>query len=198
MVEFVAGVIDHIRTVSLHQWLIKFAVAIPGVVLIVVCANVTGGVLAGAMPFVAAVLLACLLIWPESVASLAFIGISSIWWLLAWRGSIWVTVLVAVLVGLLHLLAALATGPSHAVYRFAALRYFGVRIGLYALGTAIAASLVAVLSQLTVPRYVSWVAIVAICAGTLVATVVAGSVDETGQVSEDLADPEPNLPEDLN
>jgi hypothetical protein len=102
----------------------------------VVCARATDALLAGATPTIAAILLAVLVLWPESMATIAFLGFCAVWWLFAWHGSIWATVPVAALVGLVHLLAALATGPAHAVVRLAALRFFGSRIGAYVLATA--------------------------------------------------------------
>ena len=85
MAEYVAELIDRLRTVSLHQWLTNLVVALAGAALIAVCALATGSVLAGATPAVAGLLLACVLIWPESIASIAFLGICSLWWLLAWH-----------------------------------------------------------------------------------------------------------------
>jgi len=73
MTEYVAGLIDRLRTVSLHHWLSRLVVALAGAALIAVCATATGAVLAGLMPAVAGVLLVCLVIWPESVASIAFL-----------------------------------------------------------------------------------------------------------------------------
>ena len=198
MAELVAELIDRLRTVSLHQWLTKLVVALAGTALIAVCALATGSVLAGATPAVAALLLACVLIWPESIASVVFLGVCAVWWLLAWHGSIWATVPVAALVGLVHLLAALATGPSHAVVRLAAVRFLGSRIGRYVLATVAVASAVAALSALPTSRYVAWFAVVAICVATLVATLVAGSLDEAGQVSEEPLDDEPFIPETLS
>ena len=198
MAEIVAELIDRIRTVSLHQWLTKLVVALAGTALIAACALATGSVLAGVTPSVAALLLACVLIWPESIASVAFLGVCSVWWLLAWHGSIWATVPVAALVGLVHLLAALATGPSHAVVRLSAVGFLGSRIGRYALATVVVASAVAGLSALPTSRYVAWFAVVAICSATLVATLVAGSIDEAGQVPEEPFDDEPFIPESLS
>lgn len=198
MAELVAELIDRLRTVSLHQWLTKLVVALAGTALIAVCALATGSVLAGATPAVAALLLACVLIWPESIASVVFLGVCAVWWLLAWHGSIWATVPVAALVGLVHLLAALATGPSHAVVRLAVVRFLGSRIGRYVLATVAVASAVAALSALPTSRYVAWFAVVATCVATLVATLVAGSIDEAGQVSEEPLDDEPFIPETLS
>jgi hypothetical protein len=197
MSEYVAALIDRLRTVSLHQWLTKLVVALAGAALITVCATATGAALAGLMPVVAGVLLACLVIWPESIASIAFLGICAVWWLLAWHGSIWATVAVAALVGLVHLLAALATGPSHAVLRLAALRFFGSRIGAYLLATLVVGSGVAALTALPTSRYVAWLAVVAISVATLVATLVASINEVAGQVPEKILDDEPYLPEDL-
>jgi hypothetical protein len=197
MDELVAGLVDRLRTVSLHQWLTKLVVALAGAALITVCAAATGAVLAGATPVVTAILLACLVIWPESIASIAFLGICALWWLLAWHGSIWATVPVAALIGLVHLLSALATGPLHAVVRLAALRFFGSRIGAYVLATLAVGSAIAALTTLPTSRYVAWLAVVAICVATLVATLVAGSIDEAGQVPEGIPDDEPYIPEDL-
>jgi hypothetical protein len=198
MSEFVAALIDRLRTVSLHQWLTKLVVALAGAVLITVCATATGAALAGLMPLVAGVLLVCLVIWPESIASIAFLGICAVWWLLAWHGSIWATVAVAALVGLVHLLAALATGPSHAVLRLAALRFLGSRIGAYLLAILAVGGGVAALTTLPTSRYVAPLALVAICVATLVATLVSGSVDEAGQVPDEILDDEPYLPEELS
>ena len=197
MDELVAGLIDRIRTVSLHQWLTKLVLAFAGAALIVVCAAPTDALLAGATPTVAAILLAVVVLWPESMATIAFLGFCALWWLFAWRGSIWATVPVAALVGLVHLLAALATGPAHAVVRLAALRFFGSRIGAYVLATAAVASVLAALTALPTSRYVAWLAVVAICVATLVATLVAGSVDDAAVVPEMPDDDEPYLPEDL-
>lgn len=197
MTEYVAALIDRLRTVSLHQWLTKLVVALAGAALITVCATATGAALAGLMPAVTGVLLVCLVIWPESVASIAFLGICAVWWLLAWHGSIWATVAVAALVGLVNLLAALATGPSHAVLRLAALRFFGSRIGAYVLATLAVGGCVAALTVLPTPRYVAWLAVVAISVATLVATLVASINEVAGQVPEDVLDDEPYLPEDL-
>jgi hypothetical protein len=197
MDEIVAGLIDRIRTVSLHQWLTKLVVALAGAALITVCATATGAVLAGATPVVTAILLVGLVIWPESMASIAFLAICALWWLLAWHGSIWATVTVAALIGLVHLLAALATGPAHAVVRLAALRFFGTRIGAYVLVTLGVGSAVAALTRLPTSRFVAWFALVAICVATLVATLVAGSIDEAGHVPEEILDDEPYIPEDL-
>ena len=172
-------------------------VALAGAALIAVCALATGSVLAGATPAVAGLLLACVLIWPESIASIAFLGICSLWWLLAWHGSIWATVPVAALIALVHLLAALATGPSHAVVRLAAVRFFGSRIGWYVLATAAVASVVVALSAVPTSRYVAWASVVATCVATLVATLVAGSIDEAGHVPDEPIDDEPFVPEDL-
>ncbi len=198
MAEYVAELIDRLRTVSLHQWLTKLVVALAGTALIAVCALATGSVLAGVTPAVTGLLLACVLIWPESIASIAFLGICSLWWLLAWHGSIWATVPVAALIGLVHLLAALATGPSHGVVRLAAVRFFGSHIGGYVLATAAVASVVVALSTVPTSRYVAWAAVVATCVATLVATLVAGSIDEAGHVVVDEPlDDEPFVPEDL-
>jgi hypothetical protein len=197
MDELVAGLIDRIRTVSLHQWLTKLVLALAGAALIVVCAVPTDALLAGATPTIAAILLAVVVLWPESMATIAFLGFCALWWLFAWHGSIWATVPVAALVGLVHLLAALSTGPAHAVVRLAALRFFGSRIGAYVLATAAAASMLAALTTLPTSRYVAWLAVVAICAATLVATLVAGSVDDAAVVPEMPEDDEPYLPEDL-
>ena len=197
MAEYVAGLIDQLRTVSLHQWLTKLVVALAGAALIAVCALATGSVLAGGTPTVAGLLLACVLIWPESIASIAFLGICSLWWLLAWHGSIWATVPVAALIGLVHLLAALAPGPPHAVVRLAAVRFLGSRIGGYVLATAAVACVVVALSAVPTSRYVAWAAVVATCVATLVATLVAGSIDEAGHVAEEPLDDEPFVPEDL-
>jgi hypothetical protein len=197
MDELVAGLVDRIRTVSLHQWLTKLVLALTGAALITVCATATGSILAGVTPFVTAILLAALVIWPESLASIAFLAICALWWLLAWHGSIWATVPVAALIGLVHLLSALATGPAHAVVRLAALRFFGSRIGAYVLATLGVGSVLAVLTSLPTSRVVAWLAVVAICVATLVATLVAGSVDDAGHVPEDFLDDEPYVPEDL-
>ena len=197
MAEYVAELIDRLRTVSLHQWLTKLVVALAGAALIAVCALATGSVLAGATPAVAGLLLACVLIWPESIASIAFLGICSLWWLLAWHGSIWATVPVAALIALVHLLAALATGPSHAVVRLAAARFFGSRIGGYVLATAAVAGVVVALSAVPTSRYVAWASVVATCVATLVATLVAGSIEEAGHVPDEPLDDEPFVPEDL-
>ncbi len=197
MDELVAGLIDRLRTVSLHQWLTKLVVALAGTALIVVCATATGAVLAGTTPTVAGLLLACLLIWPESVASVLFLAACAVWWLFAWHGSLWASVPVAVLLGLVHVLAALTTGPAHAVVRLSALRLLGSRIGVYLLATAVAGGVVAGLSTLPTARYVAWLAVVAICAATLVATLVAGTVDEAGHVEDELGEDEPYLPDEL-
>ncbi len=197
MDEIVAGLIDRLRTVSLHQWLTKLVVSLAGTALIVVCATATGAVLSGATPGVTAILLAFLVIWPESIASIAFLAICALWWLLAWHGSIWATVPVAALVGLVHLLAGLATGPPHAVVRLAALRFFGTRIGAYVLATAGVGGVVAALTTLPTSRFVAWLAVVAISVATLVATLMAGSIDEAGQVPDEILDDDPYLPEDL-
>jgi hypothetical protein len=197
MAEYVAALIDRLRTVSLHGWLTKLVVALAGAAVIVVCALATGSVLAGVTPAVAGLLLACVLIWPESIASIAFLGVCSLWWLLAWHHSIWATVPVAAMIGLVHLLAALATGPTHAVVRLAALRLLVSRIGRYVLATAAVASVVVALSTVPTSRYVAWAAVVATCVATLVATLVAGSIDEAGHVVEEPIDDEPFVPEDL-
>ena len=197
MAEYIAELIDRLRTVSLHHWLSRLVVALAGAALITACATATGAVLAGLMPVVAGMLLVCLVIWPESVASVAFLGICAGWWLLAWHGSIWATVAVAALVGLVHLLAALATGPSHAVLRLTALRYFGSRIGVYVLATLGVSSAVAALTTLPTSRYVAWLAVVVISIATLVATLVASTIEEAGPVPEEVLDDEPYLPEDL-
>jgi hypothetical protein len=197
MDELVAGLIDRIRPVSLHQWLTKLVLALTGTALITVCAAATGAVLAGATPTIAAILLALVVLWPESMAPIAVLGFSAVWWLFAWHGSIWATVPVAALVGLVHLLAALATGPAHAVVRLAALRFFGSRIGAYVLATAGVGSVLAALTMLPTSRYVAWLAVVAICVATLVATLVAGSIDDAAVVPEMPDDDEPYLPEDL-
>jgi hypothetical protein len=47
-------------------------------------------------------------------------------------------------------------------------------------------------------QWVAWLAVVAICVATLVATLVAGSIDEAGQVPEESLEDEPYLPEDLS
>src|SRR5664279_4704915 len=140
MAEYVAGLIDRLRTVNFHQWLTKLVVALAGAALIAVCALATGSVLAGATPAVAGLLLACVLIWPESIASIAFLGVCSVWWLLAWHGSIWATVPVAALVRLVHLLASVAVRPPYALVRLAAVRFLGSRIGGYVLATAAVSS----------------------------------------------------------
>lgn len=197
MDELVAGLIDRLRTVSLHQWLTRVVVALAGTALIAVCASATGGVLAGAIPVFTGILLACVLIWPESVASILFLATCSLWWLFAWHGTLWATVPVAMLVGLVHLLAALATGPGHAVVRLSALRFLAPRTGLYLLATGAAASAVTALGTFPTSRYVAWLAVVAICVATLVATLVAGSIDEAGHVEEDLEEDEPYLPDEL-
>jgi hypothetical protein len=197
MAEYVAGLIDRLRTVSLHGWLTRLVVALAGAAVIVVCALATGSVLAGVTPAVAGLLLASVLIWPESIASIAFLGVCSLWWLLAWHGSIWATVPVAALIGLVHLLAALATGPTHAVVRLAAVRFLASRIGRYVLATAAVASVVVALGTVPTSRYVAWAAVVATCVATLVATLVAGSIDEVGHVVEEPFDDEPFVPEDL-
>ena len=197
MDEYVAALIDRLRTVSLHQWLTKLVLALAGVALIAVCDSATSAALAGATPVIAAIILAFLVMWPESMASITFLGFSSVWWLLAWRGSIWATVPVAALVGLVHLLAALATGPPHAVVRLAAVRFFATRLGAYVLVTAGVGSAVAALTMLRTSQWVAWVAVVAICVATLVATLVAGSIDEAGHAPDEILDDEPYLPEDL-
>jgi hypothetical protein len=198
MAEYIAGLIDRLRTVSLHHWLSRLVVALAGVALIAVCATATGAVLAGFMPTVAGILLVCLVIWPESVASIAFLGLCAVWWVLAWHGSVWVTVPVAALVGLVHLLAALATSPSHAVLRFTALRFFASRTGVYLLATLAAGTVLAALTTLPTSRYLSWLAVVAISVAALVATLVASGIEEAGQVPEKVVDDEPYLPEDLS
>jgi heme A synthase len=85
----------------------------------------------------------------------------------------------------------------HAVVRLAALRFFGSRIGAYVLATLAVGSAIAALTTLPTSRYVAWLAVVAICVATLVATLVAGSIDEAGQVPEGIPDDEPYIPEDL-
>ncbi|MBI4900508.1 MAG: hypothetical protein HY829_08535 [Actinobacteria bacterium] len=197
MDEIVAGLIDRLRTVSLHQWLTKLVVALAGTALIVVCATATGAVLAGTTPVISGLLLACVLIWPEAMASIAFLAVCCLWWLFAWHGTLWATVPVAVLVGLVHLLAALAVGPGHAVVRLSALRFLSSRLAAYLLATAAAAGIVVALSSLPTSRYVAWLAVVAISAATLVATLVAGTVEEAGQVEEEPFEDEPFLPDDL-
>jgi hypothetical protein len=197
MAEIVAGIIDRLRTVSLHQWLIRLVVALVGAALIAVCTSVTGGVLAGATPVVTGVLLGAMLIWPESLASMAFLGICSVWWLIAWHGSLWATVPVAALLGLLHLFAALMTGPPHAVVRRAVLAFLARRVGLYVVAAIGAGSAVVVLSTLPTSQNVAWLAVVAVCAATLVATLVASSIAEAGQLPDDEFDDEPYVPEDL-
>ena len=198
MDELVAALIDRIRTVALHQWLTKLVVALAGAALITVCATVTGAVLAGATPAIAAIILAFLVLWPESMASIAFLGFCAIWWLFAWHGSLWASVPVAALLGLVHLLAALATGPRHAVVRLAAVRFLATRIGAYVLVTAAVGSAVAALTTLPTSQWVAWLAVVAISVATLVATLVAGSIDEAGQVPEEIPEDEPFLPPELS
>jgi len=163
-----------------------------------VCDSATTAALAGGTPVIAAIILAFLVIWPESIASIMFLGFCAVWWLFAWHHSIWATVPVAALVGLVHLLAALATGPRHAVVRLAALRFFATRIGAYVLVTAGVGSAVAALTTLPTSQWVAWLAVVAICVATLVATLVAGSIDEAGQVPEEILEDEPFLPADLS
>ena len=198
MDELVAALIDRIRTVTLHQWLTKLVLALAGAALIAVCDSATSAALAGTTPVIAAIFLAFLVRWPESVASILFLGFCAVWWLFAWHRSIWVTVPVAALVGLVHLLSALATGPRHAVVRPAALRFLGTRIGAYVLVTAGVGGAVAALTTLPTSRWVAWVAMVAICVATLVATLVAGSVDEAGHAPEEPLDDEPFLRDDLS
>jgi len=168
MDEIVAGLIDRIRTVSLHQWLTKLVLAVVGAALIVTCATVTGAILAGFTPVVAAIFLAGFILFPESIASIGFLGFCAIWWLFAWHGSLWATVPVAALIGLVHLLGALATGPTHAVVRLSALRFFGSRIAAYVLVTAGMGCAIAALTTLPTSRYVAWLAVVAVCVATLV------------------------------
>jgi hypothetical protein len=198
MDELVAALIDRIRTVNLHQWLTKLVVALAGAALIAVCDTATSAALAGATPVVAGIILAFLVIWPESIASIMFLGFCAVWWLFAWHGSIWATVPVAALVGLVHLLAALATGPRHAAVRLAAVRFFATRVGAYVLVTAGVGSAVAALATLRTAQWVAWLAVVSICVATLVATLVAGSIDEAGHVPEEFLEDEPYLPEDLS
>lgn len=198
MAELIAGIIDRLRTVSLHQWLAKLVIALVGGALIVVCTQATGGALAGVMPVVTALLLVTVLVWPESFGSIAFLGLTALWWLLAWNGSLWATAGVAVLVGLLHLLAAVAGGPSHSVIRLAAVRLVGGRLALYLLATGAVAAAVVGLTTVPTARVLAWVAVVVIAVGTLVATLVASAFDEAGQDQTELVDDEPYVRDDLN
>ena len=197
MAEFVAGIIDRIRTVSLHQWLARLVLALAGAALIVACSLGTDATLSGVMPMVTALLLATVVIWPESFGSIAFLALTMVWWLLGWSGSLWVTVAVAALVGLVHILSALVGGPPHGVIRGIVVRMLGARAALYVLVSAAVAALVVALTALPSARFVAWIAVVVVSVGTLVATLVAGMTDEAAQPEEDLLEDEPYEREDL-
>ena len=197
MAEFVAGIIDRIRTVSLHQWLARLVLALAGAALIVACSLGTDATLSGVMPMVTALLLATVVIWPESFGSIAFLALTMVWWLLGWSGSLWVTVAVAALVGLVHILSALVGGPPHGVIRGIVVRMLGARAALYVLVSAAVAALVVALTALPSARFVAWIAVVVVSVATLVATLVAGMTDEAAQPEEDLLEDEPYEREDL-
>jgi hypothetical protein len=197
MAEFVAGIIDRIRTVSLHQWLARLVLALAGTALIVACSLGTDATLSGVMPAVTAILLATVVIWPESFGAIAFLVLTTLWWLLGWNGSIWVTAAMAALVGLVHILSALVGGPPHGVIRGVVVRLLGARAALYVLVTAAVAAVVVALTAVPTARFVAWVAVVVVSVATLVATLVAGMTDEAAQPVEDLLDDEPYEREDL-
>ena len=198
MAEFIAGIIDRIRTVSLHQWLARLVLALVGASLIVACSVGTDATLAGVLPSVTAVLLATVLIWPESFGTIAFLALTTLWWLLAWRGSIWVTVAVAALVGLVHILSAVVGGPPHSVIRRAVVRMLSARIALYVLVTGAVGAVVVALAAVPSARFVAWIAVVVVSVATLVATLVAGMTDEAGQPADELLDDEPYVRDDLS
>jgi hypothetical protein len=198
MAEFIAGIIDRIRTVSLHQWLARLVLALAGTVLIVVCSVGTDATLSGALPVVTGILLATLVIWPESMGTIGFLALSSLWWLLAWQGSAWTTAAVAALVGLVHILSAVVGGPPHGVIRRAVVGLLGARIALYVLVTAGVGAVVVALSAVPSARFVAWIAVVVVTVATLVATLVAGMTDEAGHVDDDFLDDEPYVREDLS
>jgi hypothetical protein len=197
MAEFVAGIIDRIRTVSLHQWLARLVLALAGTALIVACSVSTDATLNGVLPSVTGVLLATLVIWPESIGTIAFLALTMLWWLLAWHGSIWATVAMAALVSLVHILSAVVGGPPHSVIRRAVVRLLSARIALYVLVTAAVGALVVALTAVPSARFVAWLAVVVVTVATLVATLVAGMTDEAGQPDDELLDDEPYVREDL-
>lgn len=198
MAEFIAGIIDRIRTVSLHQWLARLVLAIAGAALIVACSVGTDATLSGVLPVVTSVLLATVLIWPESLGTIAFLMLTILWWLLAWRGSIGVTVAMAALVGLVHILSAVVGGPPHSVIQRAVVRLLSARIALYLLATAAVGAVVVALSAVPSARFVAWTAVVVVSVATLVATLVAGLTDEAGQPADELLDDEPYVRDDLS
>lgn len=198
MAEYIAGIIDRIRTVSLHQWLARLVLALAGAALIVACSVGTDATLSGVLPVVTAVLLATVLIWPESMSSIAFLTLTILWWLLAWGGSIWVTVAMAALVGLVHILCAVVGGPPHSVIRRAVVRLLSARIALYVLATAAVGAVVVALAAIPSARFVAWIAVVVVTIGTLVATLVASMTDEAGQPDDELLEDEPYVRDDFS
>ncbi len=198
MAEFVAGIIDRLRTVSLHQWLARLVLALAGTALIVACGVATGATLSGAMPVITALLLASVVIWPESIGTILFLGLGALWWLLGWHGSIWATVAMAALLGLVHILSAVVGGPPHSVIRGAVVRLLGTRIAVYVLVTAAVGAVVVALTAVPSARFVAWIAVVVVSVATLVATLVAGMTDEAGHPDDDLFDDEPYVREDLD
>lgn len=198
MAELVAELIDRIRTVSLHQWLAKLVLALAGGALIAVCTLATGVTLAGVTPVVSSLLLLTVVIWPEAFGTIAFFGLTTVWWLLAWHGSLWATAGVAVLVGLVHLLTGLAGGPGHSVIRLAVLRFLGVRLAVYLLVTALVAVVLVALTAVPSARPVAWIAVVVVIVATLVATLVASATDEAGQVEQEFVEDEPYVRDDLS
>ncbi len=198
MAEFVAGIIDRIRTVSLHQWLAKLVLAIAGGALIAVCTVATGVTLAGVTPVASSLLLLTVVIWPEAFGTIAFFGLTTVWWLLAWHGSLWATVGVAVLVGLIHVITGLASGPGHSVIRLAVVRFLGLRLALYLLVTASVGAVIVALAGVPSARPVAWIAVIVIVVATLVATLVASVAEEAGQVQPDLFDDEPYVRDDFS
>lgn len=197
MVEFVAGIIDQIRTSSLHHWLARLALGFAGATLIGVCWLSTGATLSGTTPVISSVLLLTVMIWPESLATIAFLAFAAVWWILAWKGPIQATVAVAALVGLVHVLAAVVVGPPHGVVRGDAVAAVGRRIAAYLVAVVIVGAGVAALSSGHLPRAVAWVAVVLVSLGMLVATLVAGMTDEAAQADEEILDDEPFLPDEL-
>lgn len=198
MAEFIAGIIDRIRTVSLHQWLARIVLALAGAALIVACSVGTDATLSGALPVVTSVLLATIIIWPESIGTIAFLMLTILWWLLAWSGSIWVTVAMAALVGLVHILSAVVGGPPHGVIQRAVVRLLSARIALYVLVTAAVGAVVVALAAVPSARFVAWIAVVVVTVATLVATLVAGMTDEAGHPDDELLDDEPYVRDDLS
>ncbi len=198
MAEFVAGIIDRIRTVSLHQWLARLVLALAGTALIVACSLGTDATLAGVMPVghrdpaghgrdLARVVRLDRASWRSRI----------VWWLLGWNGSLWVTVAVAALVGLVHILSALVGGPPHSVIRGAVVRLLGARAPCTCSRPQPSAAVVVALTAVPTARFVAWIAVVVVSVATLVATLVAGMTDEAGQPVEDLLDDEPYEREDL-